>query len=489
MIVEKLDVNLAGDLREENEDIHTRHNSFSPDMSEVHRLSFFTRRIRSLAELRSADDDDFIGYVITKSDEIPGLGCVKRIYESVTRPSRHPHNFIRGSQTWECCVAGSPFHVTGYVYAQQNNVTNVCAHVALRTVAARFHRDGDMSYREMNRIQGVDIDHITKKAGGVDGDGLSHQQMIKILETAGARCLLGNYASLPPTGTALPPFQKYLYGSIESGFPAIVFFGTTQNQYHTIPVFGHTLNEDTWVPSAERSYFKVGSGTKYVPSESWVSTYIAHDDNWGSNFCVPRHFLYTRRNCQVLSSGSTLCPTQSECVVYVIATLPKEVKASPIDAEIIGADYLFSMLGQFPSSGSPWASRLTLYANDNLLVLRPILVDSDEYVTHLEEVSDWQGRRIRTDLIKALRTLRQKRLWLVELSVPELFSANRRKVGEVLLKGDVLPGQKRDFRSFLLARLPGFFALYNGGGPQNPEYRFIPSGCEGHVELFGCEVT
>ncbi len=76
---------------------------------------------------------------------------------------------------------------------------------------------------------------------------------------------------------------------------------------------------------------------------------------------------------------------------------------------------------------------------------------------------------------------------MIELSIPELFSANKRKLGEVLLRAEGKVGHKRNMTSFILARLPGCFSLYRGGGPKKPEYSFIPSGAEGHVELFGCE--
>ena len=179
-----------------------------------------------------------------------------------------------------------PFKVNGYLYAQQNALTNVCAHVALRTAAARFHPNGDMSYREMNQLLG--IDHVKVKMG--EGSGLTTQQMQRVLEAAGAKCFPADYSN--PSANP-PPFQKYIYGSIESGYPAIVIFGTTDpdGSLHAVPVFGHTLNQDTWVPSADFSYFKIGEGTKYIPSESWLSMFIAHDDNWGSNYCIPRHYL------------------------------------------------------------------------------------------------------------------------------------------------------------------------------------------------------
>ena len=76
---------------------------------------------------------------------------------------------------------------------------------------------------------------------------------------------------------------------------------------------------------------------------------------------------------------------------------------------------------------------------------------------------------------------------MIELSVPELFAANKRKLGEVLLWAEAKVGPKRDLNSFFLARLPGYFSLYRGGPASKPEYDFVPSGAEGHVELFGCE--
>jgi hypothetical protein len=168
--------------------------------------------------------------------------------------------------------------------------------------------------------------------------------------------------------------------------------------------------------------------------------------------------------------------------------MPKEVKLNPVRAEIIGADYLFTILPQLPPDNNPWVERLAHYANEHKLVLRPYLLDPAEYTAHLEKVKDWQGKPVRETLIRALRAnLTKERLWMIELSVPELFSANLRKVGEVLVRAELLPAVDRDLASFVLARLPGYFALLGGGTPADPQYQFIPSGAEGHVELIGCE--
>ncbi len=478
MVIEE--IGKADDLDEENDDIRKSYPDFN--QSESFRLSFFTKVFSTKRGLITADNNEFIGYAIVKTDKISSSLEKSRIYESVIPSSRHPNNFIRGKQKWACCVSNNIFEIDGYLYAQQNNITNVCAHVALRTAAARY-RKLDMSYREMNNLVG--IDHVKKKANA----GLDTKEMVQILEAAGARCFVGDYTN---ANYAPAPFQKYLYGSIESGFPAIVFFGTTLgvDSFHAIPVFGHTFNEDTWVPNADFSYFKVGAGTRYIPSESWLSMFIAHDDNWGSNFCIPRMYLNTKRICDQLEPNPQLCPIGTERVAYVIATVPKTIKMNPINAEVIGADYLFSILPQMPAVDNPWDKRLEYYANKDMLVLRTIIITGSDYARHLFEVTDWHGRKIRRDMIQILKKyLQDEFYWLIELSVPELFPANRRKIAEVLIraKKEVGPQYDRDISSFVIARLPGQFVLYESGGSSNPKYKFIPSGVSSHVALYGCE--
>ena len=82
-----------------------------------------------------------------------------------------------------------------------------------------------------------------------------------------------------------------------------------------------------------------------------------------------------------------------------------------------------------------------------------------------------------------------KYCWLIELSVPELFSANRRKIAKVLIRAEKEVGPKydRDISSFVAARLPGHFVLYESGGSSNPKYKFIPSGVSSHFELYEYE--
>src|SRR5690606_35690058 len=101
-----------------------------------------------------------------------------------------------------------------------------------------------------------------------------------------------------PGQLELPPgleFQRLLYDFIESGRPALLGFELAphptsgERSRHVVPIFGHTFNEDLWVPEAERHYFAHTRASS--PAESWLSIYLAHDDIFGPSVCLPRHYL------------------------------------------------------------------------------------------------------------------------------------------------------------------------------------------------------
>ncbi len=487
MVVEKLAPDCAEDLVTESEDLCKRLGQ--EPTSEVSRLSFFLSPDRSDPAI-ALGDARFLGYAIIRTDRFKGGHTITRVHESVIQSSRIENNFVHGAPEWKCRVGGEIFSIVGYLYAQQNGYTNVCAHVALRTMISAYHPEGDMTYREMNQLLG--IDHGPNWVGvdlrnPEEGRGLSLQQMMHLLGQQGARCIQADYSgqSAPPT-----PYQRYLYGSIESGFPAAIIFDTKDpGSQHVIPVFGHTFNRDLWVSNAEQSYFKIGEDTRFLPSDSWLSTFVMHDDNWGSNFCCPKHFLRS-----VPSTVSTAKPNadradSAEWLAHVIATLPKEIKMNPLHAEAIGLDFLSTLLPSLPGIDNIWSSRLDAYFKAGLVVYRTVSVSGGDYADHLQRLRGWAQRsKVEPKLMAGVRSLLgEKRYWMVEISVPELFSANLRKIGEVLLDTERTPMSKRDFDTFTLARIPGYFAVIGNADPAKPKFEFIPTCINSHVALYGCE--
>ena len=416
-------------LAAENTALAVRQSDFQ--RSEVHRISFF-RSTTSQVPAQS----DFIGYVIFKRDFFTGQPQPRvHVFESVMPPFRKAvdNNFIHCQRDYEINTSLGKFSVTGVLYAQQNGLTTVCAHVGLRTVLACVLPEGDITYERMNALAG--IDHKNRRVGSGVG-GLEPAAMESILN--GLNLPFDKVVHEPSQQLNLPTeYQRDLYGCIESGFPALVGFelddpagGATGGPRHAIPVFGHTFNEDTWMPQAQRAYF--GGTQSYFPSENWLSTFIVHDDNFGPYFCLPRHFL--KRDKFRLQYGLKSCPTTFNAM----------------QAEAIGFAFCNAIVNNRPRTGNNWYDRFALFTRRGWLVLRTILAKKDTYLKHLAEMRAWDGASLEADMLQKFRDYLPPMFWMVEASVPELFNSSRRKFGEVLLPCDrPLPSALND--SMLLA--------------------------------------
>lgn len=77
-------------------------------------------------------------------------------------------------------------------------------------------------------------------------------------------------------------------------------------------------------------------------------------------------------------------------------------------------------------------------------------------------------------------------IWAIEISTPQLFPANERKLGEIVLDATQLLNLEDDSASynvFIFARLPGIYML--GGEIINgtPQFTPVPSEILSHTNL------
>jgi len=129
--------------------------------------------------------------------------------------------------------------------------------------------------------------------------------------------------------------------------------------------------------------------------------------------------------------------------------------------------------------GKDWYDRLTVFAQCQLLVLRTILIQKEDYLKHVGTVKSRQGDTLEADLIAKLDSKLPDVMWMVEDSAPELFSCSRRKLGEIILSATTpLPAQI-DLSLLLSARLPGIVILSDGG-----QFPINTTRLEGHTELY-----
>lgn len=459
LVIDEITESDSALLAQENKALAARRPDFL--RSEVHRIAYFKS-----PQGHQPGPSDFVGYVVFKRDYFSTQAQPRvHVFESVTPPFRQAdqNNFIHCQRRYEVNTSIGKYPVGGVLYAQQNDLTFVCAHVGLRSALACVLPDSDITYERLNALAG--IDHKTRQTGTGAG-GLSPADIEVIL--TGLNLPFDKLVHEPSQQLHLPTdYQRDLYGFIESGFPALVGFelddpnpGPTGPSRHAIPVVGHTFNEDTWLPQAQRAYF--GSKLSYYPSENWLSTFVVHDDNFGPYYCLPRHFL-KQNNFRVLF-GLKRCPTTFTAV----------------QAEAIAFAFCDAIARRTPRTGSDWYDRFSVFTRRGWLVLRTALVNKEDYLQHAQAMRAWDGSALEADSLQTLRDYLPPLFWQIEASAPELFASSRRKFGEVLLPCDK-PLPKPLNASFMLAtRLPGLLFIQ----PGQLQLEIRPTQLKGHTPLF-----
>ena len=464
------DIPADGLIREENDELQVL--AADHTMPGLKRISFWTVPITDPAALAGIDTTTLCGYAIIKHDRVPSRSRDRwHVFEAVFRKYPHEHNCVPRDTVYRVCVHNSEFTIPGVLYAQQNGVNKVCAHVALRSLLSRCLPAGDVSYTEINREAGK-----VSPVGFDPSKGLGPPQIRAVLRHFKVPFRDIDYAVEEKTDKYIRrthPFQKFVYAGIESGCGALLGFGMTgpaaTPDKHIIPFFGHTFNKDTWVPDADIAYFDVGGGIGYVPSESWTSSFLGHDDNFGPNLCVPRLYV---------------TPKQAE---YVVELLHDGVAYSGVHAEAITLIFLYSLWPHLSKSVNPWMMRLAQAAHPKVqrVVLRAVCVPRDVYLQHIRTEPDWDGHVEKPNLVTILEKRLPKTVWVVEVSLPHLFPANEHKLGEIVLNPSVQfhPKAPINYALFLLARLPGQLFVLQSASGGSPSFVEAPSACASHRAL------
>ncbi|NQT84329.1 hypothetical protein HQ563_14990 [bacterium] len=94
-------------------------------------------------------------------------------------------------------------------------------------------------------------------------------------------------------------------------------------------------------------------------------------------------------------------------------------------------------------------------------VFRTMLISKREYIDHILESEDWDGNSLSEDYVRPLEERLPDHAWMVEVSIPNLYTANRSKLGEILVDVDAPdPNLKKDLsRCWVGGRLPGVLFL------------------------------
>jgi hypothetical protein len=455
----------CGIVAEENEDILGLHPSYSN--AQLLRLSFW-KKPTTADGVSSFTSKDLVGYAIFKRDVITDIGFDEwHVFEAVFTKYQHPHNCVPRPQSYQLTVDGKAFEVVGLLYCQQNTLNKACAQVALRSLLSRILPEGDISYRRINEMAAI------VNPAFVPGKGLDVPQIRKVLTELDLRFNDIDYNQYEEGLRKELPFQKYAYAGLESGGGSLIGFRLAGRELreeakHIIPIYGHTFNKDTWAPNADISYFRIGEGVGYVPSESWTSSFLGHDDNFGPNFCIPRLYI------------------EYDKVDYVVEIFRPGIFYGGMQAEAIALNILYSLLPSLADTGNKWISRLVNWTAKQQVVFRAQGMTTSEYVLHLRGIRDWEDNGEDPMICKLLGQEMPEFIWVIEISTPQLFPANERKLGEIVLDATKVLNL-RDEASvndvFIFARLPSLYLL--GGDISNgaPQFTPVSSKLQSHTDL------
>jgi hypothetical protein len=376
-------------------------------------LGFFTGE-RSPAAIDTVDEDALVASVvlINYRPKASAEYQFSYIYEAIMTPPNVVHasgqrqrllnNFICREAEFTRSVRGRKFRIRGFYFCQQNGNTHVCAHASLRMAINSDSADAlPLSNVAINKQLGLTPPF----------QGLEIGQMADVIKT-NTKCdpVIIDCSAIPKS-RVLSIVSAY----VQSGAIVLLVFSTKNGSDHVVTVFGHTRNSDEWHPQAIPGYSGPQSA-QYYSNSSWIDHFIIHDDNFG-----PYYTLDSR----AFEVDPDISASQ------IIAIHPFTATIKPDYAEVLSSIILGGSLRNIAGTGSGrWFDYIT---NGNWhFVMRAILIGRPEYQNHLRSSVAHDDTRLTEAEIKLFDGLPDF-FWMVEYSLPALFTGNRSKLGEVIV--------------------------------------------------------
>lgn len=372
------------------------------------------------------------------------------------------NTYVTAQAEFSRYVRGREFKLCGVYYCQQNARTNVCAHACLRMALNTIGAcNPPITNQAINNALKIDNPSI----------GLNLEQIAKVIDDTGTvKANIINCEHLDSSA-----YLSILNSLVESGCVVLLVFTTSDGDdsetgdreiEHVVTVFGYTRNSDEWHPEALPVYAGHKSA-RYYPSAFWTDHLLLHDDNFG-----PYYTLISR----------ALEVDHRVSAHYIICLHPtKFVPNLPDAAETIAANALSRWLVELTRLGDFGSGQWFKYIStkQKSFVLRTLLVRKDQYLDHLRMTRAHDLTQMTPDDIASLQSLPTE-FWMVEFSLPALFTGNRSKLGEVIISTS---GAKRGALSsdrILALRLPSLLVLRDA----DDSFTLRETGLLSHSPLF-----
>jgi hypothetical protein len=452
------DLELNDELREEQSSAEAR--TGGKVQLQARRFTFF-RNVQETENWQDLSASECLGYAVLVTLTLPDT--TKRCYvlESVVQvpsiwvPS---HNSALTPQDVtnyyvHCCrqfetVIGTRgrclnLQLTGSFFCQQNDLTHVCAHAALRMGinSSPAYAGAKLTNKDINDNLGIDHSNAQGKRvgkyGTETGFGLETTHIDTIVRTIGWRSHIAEFDSKTEIA-----YADFIYPIIESGCPTILGVHSPKTG-HVLSVLGHTLNTDRWSPEARQSY-GLFPDAPHISTTAWTDHLIVSDDNYGMYSTFPTETIVPKNNPNLYA-------------VLAIGLMPTDVTISGYGAEQSAAGWATKLIHLTkPVEGNRWFRMLQNEPNQKL-VCRTLLSEKKDYISFLGSVIDSQGNKVSPAEIAALQNSLPDRFWVTEISVPNLYTGNKRKLGDILTPAK---GTEQEFLTGAMSVgfwLPGLF--------------------------------
>lgn len=350
------------------------------------------------------------------------------------------NHYYHCANTFETTIGTKSKHtnytIPGTFFAQQNDLTSVCAHVCLQMAINNSPALGveRLTSEGINRLLGIDhntpktqIGHfkLDKAHSSNDGRprGLTTPEINIVVDKLGLHTLYANF--LEPD---MIDCYRWVHPHLESSFPTILGIqrlkhGGNEQVNHVVVVLGHTMNSDRWEPEARSEYRELVVSPYYSTSD-WIDHFIINDDNLGMGRAISTDQL---RDTDHRRKTGKLHPSMA------ITIVPKKITNPGVNTEMLASAIMHYLIKNMRGTNlSTWQRVLTR----SKITCRTFASTPELYLNHMANCEDNFGNKVAKKELKVISEHLSGLLWITEVSVADLFCGNKAKLGDVVSSVD-----------------------------------------------------
>jgi len=441
----------------------------------VERLHFFEGLIEQLEDIVE-NDTRYLGYCDIRPLRPPSISGAL-LDQKIFIKKNNKFLFLVCKRFFDVPFNGKRLKVEAFPYVQQDGRIIRCAQAALTSISTFYGKEQ----------VGPDFTEIASKIPtghrAIPSSGMTGQQIGVSLEALGQEAVLYEYWGDDSKDVPLQHREQIIYRYLESGIPVLVGV-VAGSEMHALVIVGHTFTPDSWGAQTQTDYFgHPKTGFIYHCCTNWIERFVVQDDNLGPYTLILSDFLQYY-GCKLIAVG-----------------LPPGIYCMAEDAEAFVGDLLCPRMHnitntfdhfreehlknkkKFHPETNFWYEEFKKHTRQDELVLRTYLRTAEEWkdaARILDSYSEYE------DLLEQLPL--PERVWVVEISWPQIFRHCRRLCGEIIVDttDQITPGIPTLDQGWLWMHIPGL-VLWRDARSNNKGVRVLEGQDVVRMHRFTCE--